>query len=83
MFQTLSKDIDFVADTPIHSLNLSASLQVNDAVGEQVEHFITDLLCIVPVLKYVPRRQIIPDLIEVLHQLVGILVGFVFLWHLW
>jgi len=42
--------MNLVADAPVHRLNLCARLQVDDAVAEQVEHLLTYLFRVVPVL---------------------------------
>ena len=51
-------------------------------MGEQVEHFLAYLFGIVPILKDIAWREIVPDLIEVFHQLVRVLIGFELLGHL-
>ena len=49
---------------------------------EQIEHLLANLLGIVPVLEHVACREVVPDFVEVFHQLVGVLVGLEFLGHL-
>ena len=70
VLQVLGQSVDLVADTPVHCLYLGTCLQVNDAMREQVEHLLTYLFSIVPVLQDVAGRQVIPYLIQVFHQLV-------------
>ena len=82
MLQVLGQRIDFVTNAPVHGLNLGTRLQVHDTMCEQVEHLFPDLLGIVPVFEHIAGREVIPDLIEVLHQLVRVLVGLEFLRHL-
>ena len=83
MLQTLGEGMNLVTHAPVHRLHLSTGLQVDDTMREEVEHFLTDLFGIVPVLKHITRREVVPDIIEVLHQLVGVLIGLEFLRHLW
>ena len=59
-----------MAYAPVHGLNLCACLQVDDAVGKEVEHLLANLFCIVPVFQHIVGRQVVPDIIEVLYQLV-------------
>ena len=51
MFQILRQGMDLVTDTPIHRLHLSTGLQIHYTMREQIKHFLSDLLSIVPVLK--------------------------------
>ena len=83
MLKTLRQSVYLMTYTPIHSLNLCTGLQVDNAVREEVEHLFADLLRIMPVLQHIAGREIIPDIIQVFHQLVGILIGLKLLWHLW
>ena len=55
--------------------------EVNNTVAEEVEHFLANLLGVVPVLEDVAWREIIPDFVEVLYQLVRVLVRLEFLRH--
>ena len=66
---------------PVHPLYLSPCLQVNDAVAEQFERLVPNLLGIVPVLKHGPWVQVVPNLVQVLYQLVVIGLGLKLLWH--
>ena len=70
MLHILGQRIDLVADTPVHRLNLGTRLEINDTMTEEVEYLLTNLLGIVPVLQDITRRQVVPDLIKVFHQLV-------------
>ena len=72
-----------MTDAPVHRLDLRTCLQVDDTVTEEVEDLLTYLLGIVPVLEYIAWREVVPYLIEVFHQLVGVLVGLKLLGHLW
>ena len=82
MLQVLGQRIDFVTNAPVHGLNLGTRLQVHDTVCEQVEYLFPNLLCIVPVFKHIAGREVVPDFVEVFHQLVRVLVGLEFLRHL-
>ena len=82
MLQVLGQRIDFMTNAPVHGFNLCTCLQIHDTVCEQVEHLFPDLLGIVPVFKHIAGREVIPDFVEVLHQLVRVLVGLEFLRHL-
>ena len=70
MLQALCQSVYLMTHTPIHGLNLCTRLQVNDTMREKVEHLFADLLGIVPVLQHITRREIVPDVVQVLHQLV-------------
>ena len=76
----LGKTVDLVAHAPVHRLNLGTGLQVYDAVREELQSLVANLLSIVPVLQHVAWIQVVPYLIKVLHQLV---VGFLCLKLLW
>ena len=82
MFQTLCEGMDLMTDAPIHGLHFSACLQVDDTMREQIEHLFADLLCIVPVLEYIARGEVVPDLIKIFHKLMRVLIGFKLLGHL-
>ena len=82
MLEVLGQRIDFVADAPIHRLNLGTRLQIHNTMREEIEHLLTNLLCIVPVFQHIAGRQVVPNLVEVFHQLVRILVGLKLLGHL-
>ena len=71
-----------MTNAPVHRLNLGTCLQIHDTMREEVKHFLTNLFGIVPVLQHITGGEVIPDLIEVLHQLVTVLVGFKLLGHL-
>ena len=71
-----------MAYTPIHGLYLGTRLEVDNAVGEEVEHLLANLLGVVPVFEHVAGRQVVPYLVEVFHQLVAVLVGLKLLGHL-
>ena len=80
MLHVLGKVVDLVAHAPVHRLNLGTGLQIYDAVREELQCLVANLLGIVPVFQHIARIQIIPYLIKVLHQLV---VGFLCLKLLW
>ena len=70
MLQALGEGMDLMTDAPIHGLHFGTGSQVYDTMTEQVEDFFPDLFGIMPVFEYVAGREVVPDLIEVLHQLV-------------
>ena len=82
MLQVLGQGIDLVAHAPVHRLDGGARLQVDDAVGEEVEHLLADLLGVVPVFEDVAGREVVPYLVEVFDELVSVLVGLELLGHL-
>ena len=69
MLQILGQGMYLMTNTPVHRLNLGARLQVDNTMSKQVEHLFTYLLGIVPVFQYVAGRQVVPNLVEVLYQL--------------
>ncbi len=70
MLQVLGQGVYFVADTPVHGFYLGTCLQIDNAVRKEVEHFFAYLLRVVPVFQHVAWREVVPYLVEVLHQLV-------------
>ena len=82
VLQVFGQRVDLVAHAPVHGLYLRPCLQINNAVGEEVEHLLAYLLGVVPVFEHVARRQVIPYLIKVFYQLMGFLIGFELLRHL-
>ena len=67
MLHVLGKIVDLVAHTPIHCLNFCTGLQIYDAVREELQSLVANLLSIVPVLQHVAWIQVVPYLIEVLN----------------
>ena len=82
MLQVLCQGVDLMANAPVHGLDLGTCLQIHDTMREQVQHLLTYLLSIVPVLQHIAGRQVIPDIIQILHQLMTVLVGLEILIHL-
>ena len=81
MLHVLGKVVDLVAYAPVHRLNLCTSLQIYDTVREELQCLVANLFGIVPVFQHVARIQVVPYLIEVLHQLVVGFLCFKLLWH--
>ena len=81
MLHVLGKVVDLVAYAPVHRLNLGTSLQIYDTVREELQCLVANLFGIVPVFQHVAWIQIVPYLIEILHQLVVSLLCFKLLWH--
>ena len=81
MLHVLGKTVDLVAHAPVHRLNLGTGLQVYDAVREELQSLVANLLSIVPVLQHVAWIQVVPYLIKVLHQLVVSFLCLKLLWH--
>ena len=77
----LGKTVDLVAYAPVHRLNLGTGLQVYDAVREELQSLVANLLSIVPVLQHVAWIQVVPYFIKVLHQLVVSFLCLKLLWH--
>ena len=82
MLERLGQHVDFPAHTPVHALYLGPCAQVYDAVAEEVECLLAYLLSIVPVFEHGSGIEIVPDVVEVFHQLVVGLLGLKLLWHL-
>ena len=82
MLEMLCQDIYLMAYTPVHTLDLGTSLKIHESVGEEVETLLTNLFGIMPVLEHRARIEIIPDIIEVLDQLMTVLIRLIFLGHL-
>ena len=82
MLETLCQSVNLVTNAPIHGLHLSTRLQIYNTMRKQIEHLFTDLLSIVPVFQHIARREVVPYLVQVLHQLMTVLVGFELLRHL-
>ena len=82
MLQTLGQGMNLVAYTPVHSLYFSTGSQVDDTMTEQVENFFANLLGIVPVLQDITWTQVVPNLIQVLNQLVAVGIWLELLGHL-
>ncbi len=82
MLQCLGDGVDLVAYAPVHGLNLGARLQVDHAVGKEVETVLAYLVGVVPVLEHRLRVEVIPYLVEVLDQLVVGFLGLELLGHL-
>ena len=61
---------DFVRDAPIEAFDVSTGFKVNDTVAEEVERFVADILCVVPVFEHGARGEFVPNLREVAHKLV-------------
>ncbi|CCZ69498.1 uncharacterized protein BN759_01686 [Bacteroides sp. CAG:702] len=70
MLQPRSNLIDFTGHRPIHPLNLSTCLQIYNTMAEQVEALFTDLLCIMPRFQHPALVQVIPNIIQFVHQFV-------------
>ena len=82
MLELLGQYVYLAANAPVHAFNLGAGAQVHYPVAEQVERLLAYLLCVVPVFKHGARVQVVPDVIQVAHELVAALRGFVLLLHL-
>ena len=67
MFQTLGECVDLMTYTPVHCLYFSTCLQIDNTMREKVEHLLTDLFRIVPVLQHVTRGEVVPYLIKVFY----------------
>ena len=76
MLHAAGNGVNFAADTPIEFLYLRARIQVDDAMTEKVECLFAYLLCIVPGFQHAALTQVVPDVIQFLHQFVGILSRF-------
>mgnify|MGYP000273105815 CR=1 FL=1 len=76
MLHALAMELISSADTPIEFLYLRARIQVDDAMTEKVECLFAYLLCIVPGFQHAALTQVVPDVIQFLHQFVGILSRF-------
>ena len=72
----------FVTDGPVERFDLSAGLQVDDAVAEQVEGLFADVLGVVPVLEQRAARQFVPNLRQVVHEFVVLGAGLEVFGHL-
>ena len=83
VLQVLRQCMNLVTDAPVHRLNLCTRLQIDDTMREEVEHLLTNLLSIVPVFQHIAWTEVVPYLIEILHQLMAVLVRFKLLRHLW
>lgn len=62
--------VDLARYRPVEFLDLGAGLKVDQAVREELEGLVAYLLRVVPVLEGAALRQVVPYLVEVLHQLV-------------
>ena len=82
MLHLLAEDVDLVAHAPIHGLDLSPCLEVDDAMREEFQGLVADLLGVVPVLQHVARGDVVPNLVQVLHQLVVAVLCLKLLGHL-
>ena len=71
-----------MTDGPIKALYLCTGLQVDDAMAEQVQCLLTDIFGIVPVLKHGTVGQLVPNLRQVMYQLVVFCRGLEVLGHL-
>ena len=69
MLHRLCNSINLVADAPVHRFYLGTRLEVDHSVGEHVETVLANLLGVVPVLKHRLRIEVVPNLIEVLNEL--------------
>lgn len=76
MLHAAGNGVDFAADTPVEFLYLCTRIQVDDAMAEKVECLFAYLLRIVPRFQHTALAQIIPDVIQFLHQFVSILSRF-------
>ena len=56
MLLVVSQLCHLMADGPIERLYLCTRLEVDDAVAEEVERLLANVLCIVPVLEEGTRR---------------------------
>ena len=72
----------FMADGPVERLNLRTCLEVDDAVAEEVERLLANVLGIVPVLEKRARREVVPYLRQVMHEFVVLGPRHEVLWHL-
>ena len=81
MLHVLGKIVNLMAHAPVHCLNLCTGLQIYDTVREELQCLVANLFGIVPILQHVAGIQVVPYLIEVLHQLVVSLLCFKLLWH--
>ena len=82
MLEVLCQRVYLATDAPVHPLYLGARLQIHHTVTEEVERLLANLLCVVPVLEHSARVQVVPYLVEVLHQLMSILCRLETLRHL-
>ena len=82
MLEVFCQYVYLVADAPVHALYLGSCLEVNKSVGEEVETLLAYLLRIVPILEHRPLVEVVPDVVEVFHELVAVLVRLIFFRHL-
>ena len=82
VLHALSHAVHLAADAPVHALYLGACAQVDDAVREEIERLVAYLFGVVPVLEHRARAQIVPYLVEVLHELMVVLCRLKLLAHL-
>ena len=82
VLHVLGEVVDLMAHAPVHCLYLCTGLQIDDAVGEELQCLVAYLLGVVPVLQHITRVQIVPDFVEVFHQLVVGLLRLKLLGHL-
>ncbi len=73
VLKRLGHAVHLAAYAPVHALYLGPRAQVNDAVREKVERFLAYLFGVVPVFEHGAGVEVVPDFVEVFHELV---VGF-------
>ena len=69
MFQSGNNLVDFARNRPIQAFDLCACLQIDDAMTEQVERLLPNLLRIVPGFQHSGLIQLIPNLVQFTNQL--------------
>ena len=82
MLQALRHLVYLTGDRPVETLDLRARLQVDDAVAEEVECLLAYLLRVVPGFEHAALVEVVPDVVQLLHQLVVVGADLPLLVHL-
>ena len=82
MLEGLCHTVYLAAYAPVHPLYLGTCLKVYHAMAEEVECLLAYLLGVVPVFHHGAWVEVVPDFVEVFHELVGTILRFELLVHL-
>ncbi|CDF22978.1 unknown [Prevotella sp. CAG:617] len=81
VFLMMGQVVDVAQHAPKETLNLCPRTQVDDAVTEKVERLLADVLSVVQVLQHGTRREFVPNLAQVAHELMVVGRGLKVLVH--